>query len=302
MYFWYVDGDSANQHIWQTKNGGANWTQLNDSNITNCGDLLGGCGTEQGIYNLELAAIPDGQTTDLYAGAVNLYKCRITSATPSCGGTAPDTFQNLTHAYGCPPAFGSIAHVHPNQHALAFLQINNNTQVTMYFATDGGVYRALDGYTGLTTGACGGSNQFDSLNATLGSVTQFVSFSQHPTDSNTILGGAGDNGSPATSESQSSSSWVNVNAGEGGYSEINPDNPTEWFTANTDVSIQRCGLGVDCRTQDFETASLPRMRRWEAIPGHFLRRLFWIHRIPESSSWGPAECGVDPPTAADSQP
>ena len=106
---------------------------------------MGGCGTEQGIYNLELAAVPDGQVTDLYAGAVNLYKCRITSATPTCGGTAPDTFVNLTHAYGCPPAFGSIAHVHPNQHALSFLQISNNTQVVMYFATDGGIYRALDG-------------------------------------------------------------------------------------------------------------------------------------------------------------
>ena len=43
-----------------------------------------------------------------------------------------------------------------------------------------------------------------------------------------------------------------MNAGDGGYNEINPDNPTEWFTANTDVSIQRCSLGVDCRTQDFD--------------------------------------------------
>ena len=252
MYFWYVDGNSTNQHIWRTKDAGANWTQLDDSNITNCGDLLGGCGTDQGVYNLELAAIPDGQTTDLYAGAANLYKCRLTTASPSCGGTAPDTFINLTHVYGCPPDFGSIAHVHPNQHSLAFLQTNNNTQVAMYFATDGGIYRAMDGYSGLTSGACGSSNQFDSLNEKLGSMTQFVSFSQHPTDSNTILGGAENNGSPATSESQSSTGWVNVNAGDGGYNEINPDNPTEWFTSNTDVSIQRCGSGVDCRVQDFD--------------------------------------------------
>ena len=188
MYFWYVDGNSTNQRIWRTKDSGANWTQLNDAGITNCGDLLGGCGTEQGIYNLELAAIPDGQTTDLYAGAVNLYKCRITTASPSCGGTAPRHFHQSDPRLWLSASFGSIAHVHPNQHALAFLQINNNTQVVMYFATDGGIYRALDGYTGLTSGACGGNNQFDSLNENLGSVTQFVSFSQHPTDSNTILG------------------------------------------------------------------------------------------------------------------
>ncbi len=126
-----------------------------------------------------------------------------------------------------------------------FLQINNNTQVVMYFATDGGIYRAQDGYSDLTSGTCGTANQFDSLNETLGSMTQFVSFSQHPTDSNTLLGGAGDNGSPATSASQSNAGWLNVNAGDGGYNEIDPDNPTEWFTENTDVSIQHCSLGVE---------------------------------------------------------
>jgi hypothetical protein len=251
MYFWYVDGNSTDQLIWQTKDGGATWTQLNVGGITNCGDLSGGCGTAQGIYNLELAAVPNGQTTDLYAGAVNLYKCRITSLDPDCGGVAPGTFLNLTHVFGCPPDFGSIAHVHPNQHAVSFLQVNNNTQVVMYFATDGGIYRTLDGYGGLTSGTCGASNQFDSLNETLGSLTQFVSFSQHPTDANTLLGGAQENGSPATSASQTDPGWVNVNAGDGGFNEINPDNPTQWFTSNTDVSVQRCDLGVDCRVQNF---------------------------------------------------
>jgi len=56
-----------------------------------------------------------------------------------------------------------------------------NSQALMYFANDA-ESTALDGYTGLTTGTCGGSNLFDSLNQTLGSMTQFVSFSQHPTD------------------------------------------------------------------------------------------------------------------------
>ena len=42
-----------------------------------------------------------------------------------------------------------------------------------------------------------------------------------------------------------------MNGGAGGYNQINPDNPTEWFTANSDVSIQRCDLGVNCRAPDF---------------------------------------------------
>jgi hypothetical protein len=106
---------------------------------------------------------------------------------------------------------------------------------------------------GQLTGACGGSNQFDSLNDNLGSITQLVSFSQHPTDPNTILAGAQDNGSPATSSSQGNMSWANVNSGEGGYNEINPGVPNQWFTSNTGVSIQRCAFGVDCRAQDFSS-------------------------------------------------
>jgi hypothetical protein len=250
LYVWYVDGNETNQGIWKSTNGGTSWSQLTDTGITNCGDSFGGCGTSQGIYNLELAAVPNGATvTDLYAGAINLFKCTLTSSFPLCNGTGSNTFLNLTHVYGCPPDFGSIAHVHPDQHDLDFMVVNS--KAVMYFANDGGIYRALDGYTGLDTGTCGGTNQFDSLNQTLGSMTQFVSFSQHPTDPNTILGGTQDNGSPATALSQSSTSWLNVNSGDGGYNEINPDNPTEWFTANVDVSVQRCSLGIDCHAQDF---------------------------------------------------
>ncbi len=219
--------------------------------LTNCGDSFGGCGTQQGFYNLQLAAVPNGATaTDLYAGAINLYKCTLTSLSPACGSTGANRFLNLTHVYGCPPNFGSIAHVHPDQHGIDFLVINS--QAIMYFANDGGIYRALDGYAGLTSGTCGSSNLFDSLNQTLGSMTQFVSFSQHPTDPNIILGGTQDNGSPATASSQNNTSWLNVNSGDGGFNEINPTNPTEWFTANTNVSIQKCSSGIACHAQDFQ--------------------------------------------------
>src|SRR5437660_1541443 len=250
MYVWYVDENENDQGNWQTTDGGNTWTQLDDSGITNCGDFSGGCGTAQGSYNLELAAVPNGLTaTDLYAGAINIYKCTISSLSPVCSGTGQGTFLNLTHVYGCAPNFGSIAHVHPDQHDLDFIVANS--KAILYFANDGGIYRALDGYSGLTTGDCGGTNQFESLNQTLGSMSQFVSFSQHPSDLNTILGGTQDNGSPATTSAATSTSWFNVNSGDGGYTAINPDNPTEWFTANTNVSIQKCEFGGNCHAQDF---------------------------------------------------
>ncbi len=257
MYVWYVDANDNDQGIWESVDGGSTWTAINDSGIANCGDLLGGCGTENGSYNLTLAAVPDNPAanatsgTDIYAGAVNLYKCVTLATITDCSGAAPNTFLNLTHVYGCPPDFGSIAKVHPSQHAMDFMQVNGGAQVPMYFANDGGIYRTLDGYAGLISGSCSTPNQFDSLNQTLGSMTQFVSLSQHPSDPNTILGGTQGNGSPATSTSQLSSSWISVNSGDGGYTAINPSNPVEWFTANTGVSIQRCALGIDCHSTDF---------------------------------------------------
>src|SRR2546427_3542457 len=67
-----------------------------------------------------------------------------------CSGTGQGTFLNLTHVYGCAPNFASIAHVHPDQHDLDFMVANS--KAILYFANDGGIYRALDGYSGLTTG------------------------------------------------------------------------------------------------------------------------------------------------------
>src|SRR5208282_3792878 len=247
MYVWYVDANDFDQGIWTSLDGGNSWTQINESGIFNCGDEIG-CGTEGGSYNLELAAVPDNGATDLYAGAINLYKCGITVDNPTCSN---NTFLNLTHAYGC----SSIAMVHPAQHALSFL-INRSGQDVMYFANDGGIYRALDGYS-LLTDTCGGSNPFDSLNMTLGSMTQFVSFSEASNDASTILGGTQGNGSPGTQST--GGSWQNVNAGDGGFTQINPNNEEEWFVSNppnatSGVNIFTCtnSNGISCHTQDFQ--------------------------------------------------
>ena len=255
MYVWFVSLDSndnpVDQGIWQTKNSGASWTQISDSGITNCGDVSG-CGVEQGFYNLALSAVPNGTATDLYAGAINLYKCSISSLNPTCATTP---FLNLTHVYGCDP-LSALAHVHPDQHAIAYTIPTSGSDL-MYFANDGGIYRALNGYTGLTTGSCSGTNQFDDLNQNLGSMTQFVSFSQHPTDPNTIFGGTQDNGSPATATATTSSAWGNILSGDGGYGALDP-NTGNWFASNPDtgsgsLGIQQCSSGISCNDSDFTT-------------------------------------------------
>jgi hypothetical protein len=256
MYVWFISLNPTtdapvDQGIWQTKNGGASWTQIIDSSITNCGDS-DGCGVQQGDYNLAVLAVPNGSTaTDLYAGAINLFKCSITTGNSTCS-SAP--FINLTHVYGCDP-IAALAHVHPDQHALAYTILSSGADL-MYFANDGGIYRALDGFTGLTTGSCSGTNLFDDLNQNLGSMTQFVSFSQHPTDSNTILGGTQDNGSPATSTATTGPSWGNVLGGDGGFNAIDPNATADWFASRPDtgsgtLNIEECSSAPGCNDNNF---------------------------------------------------
>ena len=63
MYAWFISlsstGSPVDGGIWQSVNGGASWTAISDTAITNCGDF-DGCGVQQGSYNLELLAVPNG--------------------------------------------------------------------------------------------------------------------------------------------------------------------------------------------------------------------------------------------------
>ncbi len=247
MYFWFVDVNDNDQGIYRSTNGGGAWTKIDETGIAVCGDGFG-CGTQQAFYNLEISAVADGTATDLYAGAVNLFKCKLASGATTCSildASQGAKWINLTHVYGCP----GIASVHPDEHGLDFAVVGG--KAVMYFANDGGIYRALDGFTGLVSGTCGKTNAFDDLNATIGSMTQFVSFSIHPTDQNTVLGGTQDNGSPATTTATSSSQWTTANGGDGGFNAINPTTPTQWFSANTDVSIQVCNSAPSCTSGTF---------------------------------------------------
>jgi len=253
IYFWFIDvdpdGEVMDGGIWRSINGGT-WISISETGLTNCGDP-DGCGASQGFFNLELAAVPDGTGgTDIYAGAENLFKCKLLNNQTACATVdtnLPNSWLNLTHAFGM---CSSKASVHPSQHGIDFAVVGG--KAILYFANDGGIWRALDGY-GLQVGSCdtAGDNLFDNLNGTLGSMTQFVSFSVDPADQSIVLGGAQGNGSPATATATSNSQWATVNGGDGGYNAINPASPAQWFTAYTGVSIQVCDSGIDCNATTF---------------------------------------------------
>jgi hypothetical protein len=251
MYFWFIDGNLQDRGIWESTSGGSSWSQVQASSQCTL-DQDGSnppCGMLQPFYNLELSAVPNGSATDLYAGLVNLYKCHVNSGTHSCAtidNNLPNSWINLTQVYSCP----TIAMVHPDEHGIDFIKVGS--KYILYFANDGGMYRALDGISGLVSGSCGVHNQFDDLNTNMGSMTQFVSFSLDPGNQNVMLGGTQDNGSPVTSTATSSLLWQNANAGDGGYNAISTSNASQWFTANTNVSIQVCNSGAQCTADIFQ--------------------------------------------------
>ena len=57
--------------------------------------MAAGCNRERTTWNCWQC--PTEQGTDLYAGAINLYKCQISGLNPTC---VASPFINLTHVYG----------------------------------------------------------------------------------------------------------------------------------------------------------------------------------------------------------
>src|SRR5262249_30141974 len=152
--------------------------------------------------NMYLTAVPNGSNTDLYLGGINIYRCvSANSATP----TTPCSWQNLTHVYGCSPT-AAPSNVHPDQHGFDVLAGNSKI---MYFANDGGLYGSdpTRGVGGVTGQCASDATLWRNMNAPLGPMTEFVSFSQDITNPSIFMGGTQDNGSPCTN----GTSWDDCN-------------------------------------------------------------------------------------------
>ncbi|HUS18296.1 MAG TPA: choice-of-anchor D domain-containing protein [Terriglobales bacterium] len=255
VYTAWIDR-SETLSVYKLPSNGAAWQAMGKAGIDNCGDAGpdAGCGAQQGGYNLTLQAVPDGDITNLYFGAVNLFKCRVLPFDTLC--TSPDAWKNLTHAYGCSP-LGAPAHVHPGQHGIDFSVADPNR---LFLANDGGVYRTLSSLT-LNSAACTANNAFENLNANLGPLSQFVSLAQPVGDVEVLLGGAMANGSPIFQAGNAGSTgalWRAANLGDGGYAAIDPGNANVLYTsfpAGESSTIQRCAIGVNCRQNTWTTVA-----------------------------------------------
>lgn len=244
--------------LYKLASAGSAWQSMGKTGIDSCGDPGpdAGCGAQQGNFNLTLQAVPNGSSTDIYLGAVNIFKCTATVLDPLCAASA--AWKNLTHAYGCSP-LGAPAHVHPGQHAIEF---SSTAPERIFFANDGGVYRSLDGFA-LNSDACTASHPFSSLNANLGSLSQFVGLAQPTGDPGMLLGGVVGNGSPmfqAANAGASGALWRAINLGDGGYSAVAPNDANILFTSfpsGPSALIQRCASGASCRQNTWNSIAEP---------------------------------------------
>lgn len=235
-------GSEVLQGIFRSTDGGNSWSaDLGQTGYTNCGDAAG-CGALQSSYDMYLRAVPSSTGTNLYLGGINIYRCAL----PATDGTSCN-WTNLTHSYGCSNPIAAPSHVHPDQHEMAYLAADPRV---IYFVNDGGINRTLNGAA--VDGTCNASNSgsWQNLNSNLGSMTEFVWFSQDIADAGTLLGGTQDNGSPALT----AGGWAAVNSGDGGFNQIDPSDSSIWYTSHFYLSIQRCTSGANCTAGQFVQA------------------------------------------------
>jgi hypothetical protein len=251
LYAMTVDTNDLDQGLWQdlcnaTSNACANNAPTFATRIDGGALEMGNGSITQGSYDLALNAAPtSGNSTLLYVGTVDLYRCAIASGSTSC------TLRNTTNALnGC----NAPAKVAASQHALATVSLSAAPLV--YLGNDGGLWRSLDGVaeTGSVCSATD-STHFDNLNAAIGtggSLAEVIGFAQHPTDTNTLLAGLGGNGSAATTTASTLTAWPQLSAGEGGFPLLDPNTPTNWFASiGAGVNVAACTLGGACTAANF---------------------------------------------------
>jgi hypothetical protein len=254
LYALTVDVNNLDQGLWQDLCNATSTTCATPAptfanRIDNGALEVGGGSTviTQGNYNLALNAAPAAaNTTFLYAGTVDLYRCAIAAGSSAC------SLRNTTNALdGC----DAPAQVAPAQHAITTIAQSDGIPL-LYLGNDSGLWRSLDGVaeTGSVCSSTDNSH-FNNLNPAIGaggSLAELIGFAQNPTTSNTLIAGLGANGSAATSTASALTPWPQLSAGEGGFPSIDPNTPANWYVAiGAGVNFVFCPLGTDCAASDF---------------------------------------------------
>ena len=159
----------------------------------------------QGWYDQYLSAISDDD--NLVLGGIDVWISHLPNGMQT-------SWSNLTNSYSA----GSV--VHPDQHALIVVGKQN-----WIIGNDGGIW---------STGNAGAN--WKNLNTDLNTI-QFMSVSPDLSNNLRVFGGSQDNGTAINGDG--GLTWKLVLDGDGGYSLIDPQNPSHYFAEQYHVSLYR---------------------------------------------------------------
>ena len=191
------DGSSFGA-VFKSNNSGQSWSQLNSLQYSYCGEQCG--------YDNILAVHPTNPNIVL-AGGQAVYSGNV----PGVDGTVFRT-DDGGNSWSFNSGINEATTVHPDLHAIAFAPSNPNI---VWIGNDGGAYKSSDG-----------GHTWQVRNNDLATL-QFQSVALHPTDPNVFFGGMQDNSKTKTTNS--GQSWVGLDAGDGGFTAIDPFDPRYWY-------------------------------------------------------------------------
>ena len=222
-YEW-KQGDTANLKnnamlgIWKTTDAGQSWRQVTTPLTSNQHNRSQGNTTalgSQGIYAHALIVHPTDPNIVFVAG-LDIYK------TTDAGNTWAQASMWLPPGSSGNPE--NIPYVHADHHVFAFDRSTNPPM--LYNGSDGGVARSRD--LGQT---------WEQLNHDLG-VTQFYAFAVHPTNSNIMLGGTQDNGTPMVLNDQVNA-WEELVGADGWQTYFDHTDPTRVYASTQKLGMAR---------------------------------------------------------------
>lgn len=195
--------------VYQSTDGGLTFTIVNTGT-----SLLAG----QGIYTNIIWVNPQDPTF-VIVGGVDLWRSTDSGA----------NFARMSRWESAP-----TASAHADQHMIvARPGFNNNTNKTVYFGNDGGLYRTTDVSTATTT------TGWTNLNNSLG-ITQFYGAAAN--SAGVIVGGTQDNGS-LKSNAPNTNGWTTTAGGDGGYAAADPTDTNYFYTEYISLGLQRSTNG-----------------------------------------------------------
>ena len=209
----FSHGGATATQLLMTDDGGDTWNLITDLDYSKY----------QGWYS-HFVGIHPTDSSNIIVGGVDIYKW----------SAAAESFVQKTWwwkwIFGViiPPGDpeGAFDYSHADHHSITYHPTNPDT---IYFGTDGGIFRSIDG-----------GDSFRSLNGGYQTTQFYAGFSSSRLDSNLAMGGLQDNGSAIY---YGGDGWMKVIGGDGAWSAIDTENDSimygSWYYLNMRKSLDR---------------------------------------------------------------